>query len=49
MCGGMVAFGKVSVGTLGVQQRLTQHHCLMFTFIYLPTIICGPNTGRVAE
>jgi len=48
MCGGMVAMGKFSVGTLGVRHQLPQRQCLIFTFIHLPTIICGPDTDRVA-
>jgi len=47
-CGGTVAMGKVSVGTLGVRHQLPQHHCVIFTFIHLPTIICGPDSDRVA-
>jgi len=48
ICGGWVTMGKFAVGTLGVRHQLTQQYCLMFTVIYLPTLICGPDTDRVA-
>jgi hypothetical protein len=49
MCGGKVAMGEVSLGTMDVPHQLPHQHCSMFTFIYLSTIICGPDTDRVAE
>jgi hypothetical protein len=49
MCGGMVAMGKFSLGTLFVPYQLPHHHCSMFASIYLPTIICGPDTDRIDE
>jgi hypothetical protein len=47
--GGKVAMGKVSLGTLDVPYHFFHHQCSLFTFIYFPTEVCGPDTDRVAE
>lgn len=47
--GGKVAMGRVSLGTLDVPYHFFHHRCSLFTFIYLPTEVHGPDTDTVAE